>query len=210
MAEYIHNTNNIDISKYEDLFKCIFRDLVELPRKLKNYIQDRSKSNNNILSANFNSGEDLIEYMYHHLVKSMINFSNDLAELIKNNHLIIEEYYDYLEIDRIMKMVLKNNINKINILEIELFGKILDAFGKIADIKFNIINEEYNISKDKKFKISDLSDKDKQHYIEEYDKFNSAFFKYKMEFYSKQPTINSNKKTVKKLYCAVQNDLIGE
>jgi hypothetical protein len=118
--------------------------IVNLPKKLKESVLN--KSNSNTLNNSSLAHDD-----YSFLVKSMINYSNQLAELIKNNHLILEEYYDFLEIQQIMEMVLKEDINKIDDIELKLLSKILDAIKEINDVKFVIVNKKYNISKDKKF-----------------------------------------------------------
>ncbi|WP_409200770.1 hypothetical protein [Methanobrevibacter sp. DSM 116169] len=134
-------------------------------------------------------------------ITAMLGKIKKIVSKVEKNNILNEEYYDYVELDRIINNIFEKDISSIKEEEVTLLSKILIEFIKITDFKLNIYSTYGKTNKElvkSKFK-------------KEYINFSRNFFKLRMNYYSEM--YESNKKhddTVQKLLDEIAPNILKE
>ncbi|MDR3062785.1 MAG: hypothetical protein LBU40_01425 [Methanobrevibacter sp.] len=170
----------------ENNFKNIIVSISEIPKRLKQYLQELKEKSEQIFN-NETITQSMNEFMYPFFVDDMFRKANNIINFL-NEHKLTNEYYAFLEIKQMMKVIIKNKMEDNKIDELTLLDDILSEFISLTDLIFSKCN-----SKDE---LSNLYGKKDTEYLAKYEKFEEMFFKYQTQFYSEICTINKDDETI--------------
>jgi len=175
-------------SEYEYNFKDVITSIKEIPKKLKEYI-------NSLKTHTINrekSQESMMEFMYPYMVDDMFRKSESIAEFLNEKNLS-NEYYSFLEIIKMMRIIFKKNIQDNEKNELKFLDNVLEEFVKHIDQLFNLCSSIDDLKKLYKSK--------NEKYESSYKRFEKKFFEYKLTFYTEIATPNEEyEDIVKKIY----------
>jgi len=188
--------NNFNLRAYEENFNKI----LSFPKKISEYFKKREKINNVTPEI------EILNYFYKEATVSIMLTTNNIAELLEKNHVIIDEYYDFIEIQRIIINILeKNTIQSLEEKELNIIINMVKELEKITDFKFKLLEKiDFEISS-----FEELPKDLKEEFIHEYRIFYDKIFEYEQEYYSNL-TPPKDIKNVKKLFKIMSTDLIKE
>ncbi|MDR0911045.1 MAG: hypothetical protein LBM96_00405 [Methanobrevibacter sp.] len=179
---HISLNSNRDNGKYalEYDLKNTMESIKEIPIKLNEYLHRIKEKSQYLVNEMFH--HSMIEFMYQYIVDDMfIKVNNILSFLRKYN--LINEYHNFLEIQRMMKVIIKDDLYENNEDELKFLNNVLNNFMTLIDFIF---------------KNYDLENFDNENslYLKEYEKFEEEFMNNQYFFYTKIAKFNDEYKDV--------------
>ncbi|MDR0911806.1 MAG: hypothetical protein LBM96_04295 [Methanobrevibacter sp.] len=178
---HITNLNN-HVGNYSvgyDL-KNTIESIKEIPIKLKEYLHEIKEKSQDLINEIFQ--QKIIEFMYQYMIDDMFIKVNNILSFLEEYNLT-NEYHDFLEIQRMMKVIIKDNLYKNKEEELNFLNDILNDF--INLIEFIFKNQD----------LKHFNNKNKT-YLKEYEKFEEKFFTKQYFFYTKIAKFNEDYKDV--------------
>ena len=161
MSVHENNTQKIDL---EDI-KEILRHIAEMISKPSEYISDKIRSDSNEIKIR-NIQVTPITYGEKHT--ALYNSMDSLATALKNNELFYDEYFDFCEIQDMIKDTLNRDSSLITQSDLEFIMGLVEDFSRLLNCKIDLIeNNEFN---EKEFESG-------------YDSYLTKFQEYQIYFY---------------------------
>ena len=148
----ITKTEKIDLQQYRNIFN-------ELIEKI-----------NNKLSSIFKNNPDE-ENTYQIIVNEILETTMQICEYLKFNHIIKEEYYDFVDIQDLIEEVLNKNFSSENI---QIIINILERLNEITEYKLMLIEGSKN---------NILTAESLKSFKEKYLEFERDLFYFKKDYY---------------------------
>ena len=157
----IYKTENeiINLQEYNEIFK-------ELVEKISNR-----------LFQLFYHTEKLEENYYDVLINEILSTSESIEIYLKANHIIPEEYFDFMGINRCLKETLTAN-NQYHKERIEMIIDILQKLNKITEFKFKLFADSNNSIEYPKLK---------EEFINNYKSFEIEYASFRMNYHKLDP-----------------------
>ena len=138
MSIHENNTQKIDL---EDI-KEILRHIAEMISKPSEYISDKIRSDSNEIKSR-NIQVTPITYEEKHT--ALYNSMDSLATALKNNELFYDEYFDFCEIQDMIKDTLNRDSALITQSDLEFIMGLVEDFSRLLNCKIDLIeNNEFN------------------------------------------------------------------
>ena len=164
------NRKNIDLEKYERIFKEKINFVVEkISRFFKGTSQEDSYLNEKLL--------DLSDPFIKSRIKEIKETTESIAEYLKMEYINYDEYYDFREIQRMMNQTLDYG----SIEELKIIFKIFNEFKNLTEFKFELLS---NKSQSKSISFKDIDEESKEIFEKRYGEFSKFFFNRKREYYA--------------------------
>ena len=166
---------NISFDEYKATFKNWIHNIVE---KLTSFFKEPDENKTLILTYDsVEVANDFFNFFYESIVAEIKETSERIANFLKTEHILIREYYDFREIQRLLNKSLDEN----NEDQLEIISILIQKLNELTDLKFDLL---YKSSKDGIYSFKFLSDNDKRIFEEKYDEFSDFFFDCKTKYYS--------------------------
>lgn len=178
-------------SKYEEYYIICKEWITDKLNYLFHWIKKSNIDEENLSSLNTFIDE----------VKTEIKDStNNIANFLKSQHILKEEYYDFKEIQRMINNALSSN----NKFKIQIISMILEKLIEITSFKFYLLFKD-NISCE--LDLSHIPEEDVLKFKNEYKKFHKFLFDSKRKFYTNEK--NELYGSSKKYFNLMKDELIN-
>ncbi|MDR1721682.1 MAG: hypothetical protein LBR24_01375 [Methanobrevibacter sp.] len=168
----MNNNVNIGYNFVGKDLKDIIDSIKEIPRKLKEYL-DKLKDNT-YSTLNVEYHQSMMEFMYPYMVEDMFIRSNNIISFLQEYGLT-NEWHVFLEINRMMKIIIKDTLYENNEDELKFLYDVLKDFFNLLDFIF----QKFEFSKE----LNNFNNEDKE-YLKEYNSFKAKFYNYRYHFYT--------------------------
>lgn len=190
-------TKNINLDEYENAFKNWINDIMEWLTGIFNNIKENKNSSlNEEESAHLDDG--LLDIYDRNLVVKIKETADCIANSLKTQNILIQEYIDFLEIQRL----LNNSLDECNEKQLMVISDIINRLYEITNLKFDLLHQS---SRDGVISFDFITEDSKKIFEDQYEKFSDYYFDAKVEYYS-----YSNKKPsgISKKYLNLMEDEI--
>ena len=113
----------------------------------------------------------------HKDIKEIIDDIENIAIVLKNEHILTKEYYDFREIQRLLIKTLNEDSDN---LKLEILLNILDKLVEITNFKVELLHKCSN----EDLSFNNIPNEFKDEFKEHYEEFHNFLFKSKKEYYS--------------------------
>lgn len=165
-------THNINLDEYETAFKNWINDIIEWLSGIFN----NSNENENKETIKMD-GDFLDIYNEDKIVVEIKETATCIANSLKTQNILNREYYDFLEIRRL----LNNSLDEGNEKQLMVISDIIAKLNEITDLKFELLHQS---SRDGNISFDFISEDSKKIFKDQYEKFADYYFDAKVEYYS--------------------------
>lgn len=154
------NNYNIDLEDIKEHLKAIFELILKPSKQVINKIKNKPKP------IEFSDNEiQIIRYHMSELYHDMDEISIEL----KSNDFFYDEYFDFCEIEDMIKFTLNRNLSLITESDFEFISELIKDFYNLIDFKLTLV--ENKVYDDEKFKHR------YNRYLSDFDKSKTYFYK---------------------------------
>jgi len=154
------NKYNIDLEDIKEHLKAIFELILKPSKQVINKIKNNPK--------NIEFSNDEIQIIRHHMNKLYQDMDEICIEL-KRNDFFYDEYFDFCEIEDLIKYTLNRNLSLITESDFEFISELIKDFFNLIDFKLTLV--ENNVYDNEKFK------RRYDRYLSDFDKSKTYFYK---------------------------------